>query len=312
VSGAVRHPQYLLTNLRPSRPVEIPKTLPVGFAYPLAKNVCVVAKGRDNLPLFMPLKRCSRELQKDLLTVNQASLDVLDEPESGIWHDPSFSTLNAGPSKRTQLSTDPDVKLPESNLTSDQQKLCDHFNVKEASLTDEEKMKLVRLLRDFEDIFPKHEYDVGTYNGETVHIDTGNARPISCNPYRLPFHLRQLHREELDGLLASSVIEESDSPWAAPCVYVPKKDGTWRLCMDFRKLNEVVKPCVYPLPRIEDIFDTLEGNKYFTAIDLAKGFWQLVWTRNRGPRRPLPPFMANFNTGVYHLDFPRRQVLFKK
>jgi transposase InsO family protein len=294
VSGAIRFPQYLITNLRPSRPVEVPKTLPIGFAYPLAQNVCVVAKGRDNLPLFMPLRKCSRELQKDLLSVHQASLDVLEETETGAWHDPSFTTLNAGPSKKTKLSTDPDVKLPESNLTSDQQKLCDYYNVKEASLTDDEKMKLVRLLRDFEDIFPKHEYDIGTCNVETVHIDTGNARPISCNPYRLPFHLRQLHREELDGLLASSVIEESDSPWAAPCVYVPKKDGTWRLCMDFRKLNEVVKPCVYPLPRIEDIFDTLEGNKYFTAIDLAKGFWQLVLDEESRPKAAFTTIYGQF------------------
>ena len=108
------------------------------------------------------------------------------------------------------------------------------------------------------------------------HIDTGDARPIHCNPHKLAYALRDTLRKELDDLLKAGVIEPSDSPWAAPVTYVPKSDGTWRLCVDFRQLNAVIKPCVYPLPRIEDIFDTLAGSNYFSSLDLAKGFWQIA------------------------------------
>jgi hypothetical protein len=132
------------------------------------------------------------------------------------------------------------------------------------------------ILKKYKAVFSKGGMDMGECNIEKVHIDTGDAKPIACNPHRLPYHLRETMKEELGELLGADIIEESDSPWAAPCLYVPKKDGTWRLCVDFRKLNSVIKPMVYPLPRIEDIFDTLEGSVFFTAIDLAKGFWQIA------------------------------------
>ena len=76
-------------------------------------------------------------------------------------------------------------------------------------------------------------------------------------------------------MLRRGYIEPSQSDWAAPIVYVRKKDGSWRLCVDFRKLNQVLRPNVYPLPRIQDIFTILEGSRYFSSLDLAKGFWQI-------------------------------------
>ncbi len=73
----------------------------------------------------------------------------------------------------------------------------------------------------------------------------------------------------------TGVIKPSSSPWSSPVVLVPKKDGTTRFCIDYRKLNSITKKDVYPLPRIDDIFDTLGGAKYFTSLDLASGYWQV-------------------------------------
>ena len=71
------------------------------------------------------------------------------------------------------------------------------------------------------------------------------------------------------------VVIHSRSPWASPIVLVPKKDGSLRLCVDFRRLNALTKKDVYPLPRVEDILDTLGDAKCFTSLDLASGYWQL-------------------------------------
>ena len=106
-------------------------------------------------------------------------------------------------------------------------------------------------------------------------IETGDAKPQHCNPHQMPHRLRGVLREELDDMLERGYIEPSESDWAAPIVYVRKKCGGWRLCVDFRKLNAVAREDAYPLPRIQDVFTALEGAQYFSSIDLAKGFWQI-------------------------------------
>jgi hypothetical protein len=65
------------------------------------------------------------------------------------------------------------------------------------------------------------------------------------------------------------------SPWGAPILFVKKKDGTLRLCIDFRQLNKVIVKNKYPLPRIDDLFDQLKGEKIFSKIDLRSGYYQV-------------------------------------
>ncbi len=76
-------------------------------------------------------------------------------------------------------------------------------------------------------------------------------------------------------MLEKEVIQPSNSPWASPIVLVRKKDGTWRFCIDFRKLNEVTIKDAFPLPQIADLVDSLSGHKYFSTLDLASGYWQV-------------------------------------
>lgn len=71
------------------------------------------------------------------------------------------------------------------------------------------------------------------------------------------------------------VIEPCSGPWAAPVVLVKKKDGSWRFCVDYRKLNAVTMRDVYPLPRIEDALSRLEGSHYFSIMDMQSGYWQI-------------------------------------
>jgi len=75
--------------------------------------------------------------------------------------------------------------------------------------------------------------------------------------------------------MRQGVIEESCSPWISPAVLVTKKDGSIRFCVDFRKLNAITKKDFYPILRIDDIFDRLAGNSWFSSLDLKSGSWQV-------------------------------------
>ena len=74
---------------------------------------------------------------------------------------------------------------------------------------------------------------------------------------------------------SARIVEPLCSPFASPTILVKMKDGSWRLCIDYRKLNSVTKKDAHPLPRVEDIFDTLAGSKFFTTLDLAMRYHQV-------------------------------------
>ena len=89
-----------------------------------------------------------------------------------------------------------------------------------------------------------------------------------------PAELKEL-KEQLKDLLDKGFIRPSVSPWGAPVLFVRKKDGSLRMCIDYRQLNKVTVKNKYPLPRIDDLFDQLQGVSYFSKIDLRSGYHQL-------------------------------------
>ncbi|GKV41417.1 hypothetical protein SLEP1_g48955 [Rubroshorea leprosula] len=108
----------------------------------------------------------------------------------------------------------------------------------------------------------------------TIDLVPGTA-PISQQPYRMaPAELIEL-KKQLQELLDKGFIRLSTSPWGAPVLFVKKKDGSLRLCIDYRRLNQVTVKNKYPLPRIDDLFDQLQGARVFSKIDLRSGYYQL-------------------------------------
>ncbi|GJR07437.1 putative reverse transcriptase domain-containing protein [Tanacetum coccineum] len=120
-------------------------------------------------------------------------------------------------------------------------------------------------------------YDVELADGKLVGIDTiiRGAAPVARAPYRLaPSEMKELS-EQLQELSNKGFIRPSSSPWGAPVLFVKKMDGSFRMCIDYRELNKLTVKNCYPLPRIDDLFDQLQGSSIYSKIDLRSGYHQL-------------------------------------
>lgn len=102
--------------------------------------------------------------------------------------------------------------------------------------------------------------------------------PIKQSPYRVNPAKREILRQEVKFLLDHGLAEPSHSEWASPCLLVTKPDGSFRLCTDYRKVNQVTRTDSYPLPRMDDILDDLGNARFLTKLDLLKGYYQVSLT----------------------------------
>ncbi|XP_050881245.1 uncharacterized protein LOC127084776 isoform X1 [Lathyrus oleraceus] len=129
---------------------------------------------------------------------------------------------------------------------------------------------------DFPEVFPEEVNELPPEREVEFSIDlVPGTRPISMAPYRMSaVELTEL-KSQLEDLLEKKFIRPSVSPWGAPVLLVKKKEGTMRLCVDYRQLNRVTIKNRYPLPRIDDLMDRLVGASVFSKIDLRSGYHQI-------------------------------------
>jgi hypothetical protein len=134
----------------------------------------------------------------------------------------------------------------------------------------------VRTLSEFLDVFPEELSGMPPDREiEFVTELVPGTAPIFKRPYRMVANQLAELKEQLQELLDKGYIRSSASPWGAPVIFVPKKDGTQRMCVDYCSLNEVTIKNKYPLPRIDDLFDQLKGVCVFSKIDLQSRYHQL-------------------------------------
>ncbi|GJZ49209.1 putative reverse transcriptase domain-containing protein [Tanacetum coccineum] len=142
--------------------------------------------------------------------------------------------------------------------------------------SDEKRLEDIPVVREFPEVFPEDLPGLPPVRQVEFQIDLiPGTTPVARAPYRLaPSEMQELSNQ-LQELSDRGFIRPSTSPWGAPILFVKKKDGSFKMCIDYRELHKLIVKNRYPLPRIDDLLDQLQGSSVYSKIDLRSGYHQL-------------------------------------
>ena len=161
------------------------------------------------------------------------------------------------------------IKLQNSQILND-------LDTKLSHLPSVQRKELAEVITQYREVFP----DVPSKTNLLEHdVDVGDSAPIKQHPYRVSPMKKELLDKEVQYMLKNDIIEESQSNWSSPCILVPKHDGGFRFCTDFRKINDKTKSDSFPIPRIADCIDQIGNAKFVSTFDMLKGYWQVPLTQ---------------------------------
>ena len=232
----------------------------------LAESMCDFAEelwGCESLPDIAVRNWGNNTIKLDKGTcIGEVEEVDLVNQEDPVWDDPT-GTVTAV------------LQLKEEELEGRQEKLMEQLAVGE--LSEGEKQVLLQLLCAQHQVFALNDSELGETSLVEHDIKVTDDIPVVTQPRRLPYALRAELERELDRLTSIGCIEPSDSPYSSGLVLVRKKDGGLRVCVDYRGLNKKTIPDRYPIPRIDDLIDTIgqQKGKLFTSLDLMKGYHQV-------------------------------------
>ena len=266
---------------------------------------CVVNSKEPVIPLVNDTNACV-SLQSGSVIGSATELDlVLDDRDcsfatSNLKRDSLVSDFRADTApdfiSKTEsvvsgpvADTSPDSKIIQQVAKSDEnreitdkstnRKLPDHlkilFEKSSNKLLPEERDVLQSLLIDFQDVFAKHDLDIGCFEEVEHEIDTRDAKPIKEPMRRIPLKFESEEESCIQKMLDAGVIQESNSEWAAAPVVIRKKDGGIRYAIDYRPLNLCTVKSSFSLPDIKHCISALNGSIYFSTLDMASGYYQV-------------------------------------
>ena len=144
-----------------------------------------------------------------------------------------------------------------------------------AHLSHPQRVKVLDMIKCHGRVFSAGESDIGRASVTEHQIILNDDTPIYQRPRRFPQPINDEIDRQCRELCDADIIEPSISPFSSPIVPVRKKDGTIRMCIDYRRLNSVTVPDKFPVPNLLDSIFSLHGNKFFTKLDLIRGYYQL-------------------------------------
>ena len=149
----------------------------------------------------------------------------------------------------------------------------EEIDLSKTDLNKNQTQRLQQLVEEYRDVFSNKPGKTAKLKHQ-INIKEG-TRPINAPPYRCAPNRRKIIEDNINEMLKEHIITPSNSPWASPVVLAPKKNGSLRFCIDYRKLNAVSIRDAYPIPRVDDTLDALGEAKFISTIDLRSGYWQV-------------------------------------
>lgn len=169
------------------------------------------------------------------------------------------------------------LRTPASTLTPSSYSVIANasidINFADSTLTDDQKEQVRSLMLEYDDLWRDGRRGKAAHVEHRIRLLTD--RPIVARPRQITEEQRRIIAEEVNKMLKEEVIRPSNSSYASEIVLAMKKTGDWRFCIDFRALNKATVKDKYPLPRIHDLIHAIKGSKYFVALDLRSGYWQV-------------------------------------
>ena len=280
--------------------------VPLMLSIPVDTQAMVSADSAEGLPplLFEPLGELKR-MHVLPGVVESDSFEVLAMSNSDIKRQvPKGTVVGKVSTIITRSDVEPSGEVMVSSAGSPAQgKEPEKHGVLELiSLTDHlsalEKERVLTMLNGHTKVFSKDNADVGFLDVCEHQIELLDSTPIYLKPSRFPEPVAGDIVARCEELQLLDIIEPSASAWSSPVVPVRKKDGTMRLCVDYRRLNAVTKPDRYPLPNLNDSVYSLYGKQYFTSLDVTRGFYHI-------PIEPGSREVTAFSTPSGHWQFKR-------
>lgn len=245
----------------------------VGISAPLniSADVLLEPHGESLARKGLILPHCIASLHRGM-----TSIPITNGGHLPLLLPKGFSMARAQPFQDTSIA----AILPDSSMTypktwSSSSSSEALFNTIDKSLPSDQQYQLYALLQSYKATFDHPSSVLGKATAVEHRIETGDAPAVRHRPYRVSLTERRLIQHHVEDMIVKGVVRPSSSPWSSPVVLIRKKDGSIRFCVDYRRLNKITRKDVYPLPRIDDALDTLQGSSLFSCLDLRSGYWQI-------------------------------------
>ncbi|GJS64665.1 putative reverse transcriptase domain-containing protein [Tanacetum coccineum] len=261
----------------------------------------------NNVLIGCTLNLLNRSFPIDLMVIELGSFDIIIGMD---WLSRYDAAILCG-EKKVRIPLEGKTLVIEGNRNNSRLKIVSCIKTQKyikkgcelflAQVTEQEskekRLEDVPVIQDFPEVFPEELPGLSPPRQVEFRIDLiPGAAPVARAPYRLaPSEMKELSKQ-LQELSEKGFIRPSSSPWGAPVLFVKKKDGSFRMCIDYRELNKLTIKNRYPLPRIDDLFDQLQGSSVYSKIDLRSGYHQL---RIREEDIPITAFRTRYG----HYEF---------
>ena len=230
------------------------------------------------------------------MTNPQGFTSVLDEGAT-LGEAVEARVISPEPEPRSGLTVETVRAISTQEDPVRRRKLVQLLREHDPKCPDQEREALYKFWLTIMRLFSLDDGDRGETGLIQMEINTGDTSPIRQPMRRMPFVVRQEIAKLLKQMEANGVIQPSKPPWSSPVVLIRKKDGRYRFCIDYRKLNSVTTAENFPLLQIDDLLDQLGKSRYFSTLDLASGFWQIRVHQNSQEKTAFSTPQGLLNSG---------------